>query len=273
MTDAPETVRRSLPERLAMDGRHALVTGAASGLGLAIAEGLLQCGAAVTLLDRDGDELERTAASLAATGPVSVCTCDVTDPATVEAAVAGSAAEQGRLDAVFANAGIAGGPGIDTAEGRLYDLEWPTFDGALAVNLIGTLATVRAAARAMRPAGRGSIVVTVSTAGLRADSMVGYGYSASKGALANLVRQAAVDLAVDGIRVNGIAPGPFHTNIGGRGPIDPGVEKAWSETVLLKRMGQRQEIQGIALLLASDASSFMTGAVYPVDGGALAGAF
>jgi NAD(P)-dependent dehydrogenase (short-subunit alcohol dehydrogenase family) len=215
MTDAPETVRRSLPERLSMDGRHALVTGAASGLGLAIAEGLLQCGASVTLLDRDGDELERTAAALAATGPVSVCTCDVTDPAAVS---------------------MPGPP-------------------------------------AMRPAGRGSIVVTVSTAGLRADSMVGYGYSASKGALANLVRQAAVDLAVDGIRVNGIAPGPFHTNIGGRGPIDPGVEKAWSETVLLKRMGQRQEVQGIALLLASDASSFMTGAVYPVDGGALAGAF
>jgi NAD(P)-dependent dehydrogenase (short-subunit alcohol dehydrogenase family) len=113
----------------------------------------------------------------------------------------------------------------------------------------------------------------VSTAGLRADNMVGYGYSASKGALANLVRQAAVDLAPDGIRVNGIAPGPFYTNIGGRGPIEPALEKQWADTVLLRRMGVRQEVQGIALLLASDASSFMTGAVHPVDGGAMVGAF
>ena len=265
---------RPLPDRLSMVDRHVLVTGAASGLGLAMAEGMLQCGAAVTMLDRDAGELAASAAALAGSGgTVQQVVCDVSRPDEVDEAVGGAAAEVGRLDAVFANAGIAGGPGISSAEGRLYDLDWSVFDGALAVNLVGTLATVRAAARAMRPAGRGSIVVTVSTAGLRADNMVGYGYSASKGALANLVRQAAVDLAPDGIRVNGIAPGPFHTNIGGRGPIEPALEKQWADTVLLRRMGVRQEVQGIALLLASDASSFMTGAVHPVDGGAMVGAF
>jgi NAD(P)-dependent dehydrogenase (short-subunit alcohol dehydrogenase family) len=275
MTDPAGTSSfRPLPERLRMDGKHALVTGAASGLGLAIAEGLLECGATVTMLDVDAEELERGAAALASTGrPVSARRCDVVQPEEVAAAVAAAAEEHGGLHAVFANAGIAGGPAIASADGRLYDLDWPEFDGALSVNLRGTLATVRAAAQVMRPAGQGSIVVTVSTAGLRADSMVGYGYSASKGALANLVRQAAVDLAPDGIRVNGIAPGPFVTNIGGRGPLEPHVEKAWSDTVLLRRMGARQEIQGIALLLASDASSFMTGAIHPVDGGALTGAF
>jgi NAD(P)-dependent dehydrogenase (short-subunit alcohol dehydrogenase family) len=271
---SPAPDPRPLPDRLRLDGRHALVTGAASGLGLAIAEGLLQSGAAVTMLDVDGAELERTAAALAATGgTVSTRRCDVSDAGQVEAAVDDAAREHGGLHAVFANAGIAGGPSVQTAEGRLYDLDWKTFDGALAVNLVGTLATIRAAARVMRPAGGGSVVVTVSTAGLRADAMVGYGYSASKGALANLVRQAAVDLAPDGIRINGIAPGPFSTNIGGRGPKDPAVDQAWADTVLLKRMGDPREVQGLALLLASDAASFMTGAVYPVDGGTLAGVF
>jgi NAD(P)-dependent dehydrogenase (short-subunit alcohol dehydrogenase family) len=273
MTAADQRDPRPLPDRLSMADRHVLVTGAASGLGLAMAEGLLQCGAVVTMLDRDATELAASAAALADMGTVHQVVCDVSRPEEVDEAVGGAAAELGRLDAVFANAGIAGGPGISSDEGRLYDLDWSVFDGALAVNLVGTLATIRAAARAMRPAGRGSIVVTVSTAGLRADNMVGYGYSASKGALANLVRQAAVDLAPDGIRVNGIAPGPFYTNIGGRGPIDPAVEKQWADTVLLRRMGIRQEVQGIALLLASDASSFMTGGVHAVDGGATVGAF
>jgi NAD(P)-dependent dehydrogenase (short-subunit alcohol dehydrogenase family) len=265
---------RSLGERLSMAGKHVAVTGAASGLGLAICEGLLEFGAHVTMIDRDGDGLKQSAAALGGPGAlISVRECDIAEPAAIEQAIDDSVAERGVPQAVFANAGIAGGPSVESADGRLYDLDWSTFEGALAVNLVGTLATVRAAARAMRTAGRGSIIVTVSTAGLRGESRVGYGYNASKGAVANLVRQAAIDLAADGIRVNGIAPGPIHTNIGGPGPTPPDVERAWASTVLLGRMGVREEIQGMALLLASDASSFMTGAVYPVDGGALSGWF
>jgi NAD(P)-dependent dehydrogenase (short-subunit alcohol dehydrogenase family) len=264
----------SLHERLSMAGKHVAVTGAASGLGLAICDGLLEFGAHVTMIDRDEGGLERSAAGLdAATGTLTLRQCDIAEPGAIERAIAESAAADGAPHAVFANAGIAGGPSVASDGGRLYDLDWKTFEGALAVNLTGTLATVQAAARAMRPVRRGSIVVTVSTAGLRGESMVGYGYNASKGAVANLVRQAAIDLAPDGIRVNGIAPGPIKTNIGGAGPIPPDVERAWASTVLLGRMGIRQEIQGLALLLASEASSFMTGAVYAVDGGALSGWF
>ena len=265
---------RSLAERLSMVGKHVAVTGAASGLGLAICEGLLEFGAQVTMIDRDGDGLERAAAALGGPGAViSLRQSDISEPGAIDQAIGDSVAERGAPHAVFANAGIAGGPSVESDDGRLYDLDWSTFENALAVNLVGTLATVQAAARAMRPAGRGSIVVTVSTAGLRGESRVGYGYNASKGAVANLVRQAAIDLAPDGIRVTGIAPGPIHTNIGGPGPAPPDVERAWAAAVLLGRMGVRQEIQGLALLLASDASSFMTGAVYPVDGGALSGWF
>jgi len=142
-------------------------------------------------------------------GTFSVRQCDISRADEIETAVADAVRERDSLNCLFANAGIAGGAGIYSPAGRLYDLDWSLFQRTLAVNLVGTLATVRAAACAMRPARRGSIVVTVATAGLRADSMVGYGYSASKGALANLVRQLAVDLAADGIRVNGIAPGPL----------------------------------------------------------------
>jgi NAD(P)-dependent dehydrogenase (short-subunit alcohol dehydrogenase family) len=265
---------RPLAERLSMAGKHVAVTGAASGLGLAICEALLEFGAHVTMIDRDEQALERSPAALGQPGEaISLRRCDIAEPGAVEQAIDDSVAEWGVPHAVFANAGIAGGPSLESEGGRLYDLDWSTFEGALAVNLVGTLATVRAAARAMRTAGRGSIIVTVSTAGLRGESRVGYGYNASKGAVANLVRQAAIDLAPDGIRVNGIAPGPIFTNIGGQGPTPPDVERAWAATVLLGRMGVRQEIQGMALLLASDASSFMTGAVYPVDGGALSGWF
>ncbi|MDY7104778.1 MAG: SDR family oxidoreductase [Actinomycetota bacterium] len=217
----------TLPERLSMDGRHVAVTGAASGLGLAIAEGLAQCGAHITLIDRDRVGLERAAAAFEGVGGgVFTACCDISEPEAIEGVLADADGVVGRLDAVFANAGIAGGPAISAEGGHLHDLDWADVHGAVSVNLLGTLATIRAAALVMRPARRGSIVVTVSTAGLRADSMVGYGYSASKGALANLVRQAAVELAPAGIRVNGIAPGPFFTNIGGPGPIEPAVEKA-----------------------------------------------
>lgn len=262
---------RPLPERLQLDGKHIAVTGAASGLGLAMSRGFIECGARVTLIDCDHAGVVAAADALGPSADWGIA--DIADPEAIEHSVASCAADHDGLDAMFANAGIAGGPAIESLDGRLNGLDWPTFDHALAVNLRGAIATIKAAAMVMGPVGHGSIVVTVSTAGLRADSMVGYGYAASKGALANVVRQAAVDLAPDGIRVNGIAPGPFFTNIGGGGAIPSEIEEAWADTVLLRRMAHGSEIQGLAALLASDASSFMTGTIYPVDGGALAGAF
>jgi NAD(P)-dependent dehydrogenase (short-subunit alcohol dehydrogenase family) len=254
-----------------LPGRVAVVTGAASGLGRAMAEVLAGAGARVTLADRDPVRLEKTATELAAEGGlVRQATVNVVDPDQVHSAVADAVEAFGGLDVVFANAGIAEGAGYSDPEWRLEAFPQDSWERVVAVNLTGAVHTMRAAAEVMRRQGAGRIVVTASTAGLRADPMVAYSYVAAKAALINVVKQAALDLAPHGVRVNAIAPGPFHTNIGGEKGKEPTVEKAWATTVPLGRMGDPDEIKGLVLLLASDASSFMTGAVYPVDGGALA---
>lgn len=251
--------------------RHVLITGAASGLGLAIAEAMVDAGANVTLVDVDADALGQVAHKLEGRGSaVEHATCDVADPAAVEATVGSAAARFGALDVAFVNAGIPGARRTDAEANRIERVQQADWDRVIAVNLSGALNTMKAAAAVMRPQRSGRIIVTTSTAGLRADPMVGYAYVASKAALLNVVRQAALDLAGDQVQVNAIAPGPFRTNIGGQGPSDPVKEALWASTVPLGRIGDPEEIKGLALLLASPASSFMTGAVFPVDGGALA---
>jgi NAD(P)-dependent dehydrogenase (short-subunit alcohol dehydrogenase family) len=130
-------------------------------------------------------------------------------------------------------------------------------------------APVRAAAAHMKKQRSGSIVVTASTAGLRNDPFTPYSYAVAKAGIVNFTKQAAHDLARWNVRVNAVAPGPFKTNLGGGGPMPPEAEARWNAVVPLGRMGDPAEIRGLALLLASKASSFMTGGVYPVDGGAL----
>jgi NAD(P)-dependent dehydrogenase (short-subunit alcohol dehydrogenase family) len=264
--------REALLNRLFdLRGRHVLVTGAASGLGRAIAEAMADAEADLTLVDTDGDALEEVAASLKGRGGAVVpAVCDISDAAAVASTVQDAATRFSSLDVVFANAGIPGERRPDGPASVIEQVRHEDWDRVLAVNLNGVLHTVQAAASVMRPQGSGGIVVTASTAGLRADPMVGYGYVASKAAVVNLVRQAALDLAPHNVRVNAIAPGPFRTNIGGKGPPDPAAEARWATTIPLGRMGDPEEVQGMALLLASPASGFMTGGVFPVDGGALA---
>jgi len=173
---------------------------------------------------------------------------------------------------VFANAGISRGAGIITEEGQLEHADRVAFGQVIDVNLTGVLSTMQAAAKVMRPQQSGRIVVTASTAGLGTEAFCGYGYVAAKGAVVNVVRQAALDLARDNVLVNAIAPGPFHTRIGGPGGADPEVVAYWASTVPLGRMGDPSELQGLVLLLASPrASSFITGTIIPVDGGSLVG--
>jgi NAD(P)-dependent dehydrogenase (short-subunit alcohol dehydrogenase family) len=254
-----------------LTGKVAVVTGAASGLGLSIAEVLAANGAHVAMLDLDRERAEAAAARIEqGGGSVEPVVSDVTDLPKLRSTVDGIVARRGRLDIMVANAGISGGPPSRTEAGDIEAVPDELWDKVVRINLTGTFATVQAAARHMKPRRSGRIIVIASIAGLRGDPMTGYPYACTKGAVANLVRQASWGLAPYNVLVTGIAPGPFRTNIAGGQIRKPEVEKAFAATVPLGRIADVDEIKGLALLLASPASSFMTGAVIPIDGGTTA---
>jgi NAD(P)-dependent dehydrogenase (short-subunit alcohol dehydrogenase family) len=262
----------------------ALVTGGASGLGYAFASILADAGARVVIADWNADALGKAVGSLAdsataasdpppegRSGPplVSGQTLDVTDAAAVHACVDRIVADHGRIDIVFANAGVARGRPPLFPEGWLDDMTMTDYNALIDVNLHGVVYTVQAAAKHMKRQRSGSIVTTASTAGLRNDPYTPYSYAIAKAGVINFSRQAAHDLARWGVRVNAIAPGPFKTNLGGGSATSADADALWRAVVPLGRMGNPSEIRGLALLLASKAGSFMTGGVYPIDGGAL----
>ncbi|BBC72086.1 short-chain dehydrogenase [Altererythrobacter sp. B11] len=262
-------------------GRSALVTGAASGLGLAYAECMAEAGARVTLTDLDAEGAERETKRLADAGyDVRWEACDIADLDQVAAAVDAHVAAYGGLDICFANAGLDVGNGFWSPEGKrnpdgqidVYDkARW---DKSIGINLTGCFHTVREAARAMKAneqrGGRrgGSIVITSSNAAEVNEAIVGVPYMAAKAGVKHFMRHAAYELAAYGIRVNAIAPGPFVTNIGdGWVKKNPAAKKAWDELVPVGRMAETYQIKPLALLLASDAGSYMTGAHVMIDGG------
>jgi len=251
----------------------ALVTGGASGLGYSFAEILADCGAVVVVADWNAERLDKASESLAEhAGPgarVHAARLDVSDVNAVTSLVDGIVAQHGSIDIAFANAGVARGRPPLIPEGTIDDFDMSDYNALIDVNLHGVVYTVRAAAKHMKRQRSGSIVVTASTAGLRNDPFTPYSYAIAKAGVVNLTKQAAHDLARWNVRVNAIAPGPFKTHLGGGGPMPPEAEARWNAVVPLGRMGNPPEIRGLALLLASKASSFMTGGVYPIDGGAL----
>jgi NAD(P)-dependent dehydrogenase (short-subunit alcohol dehydrogenase family) len=252
---------------------RAVVTGAASGLGFAMAEVLADCGARVTLADIDGELLEQSTKSLEDRGGrVRGSVVDVSDADRVQALFDEVVAADGGVDVVFANAGMATNPGFAVEGGeRIDDIDREAWDTVIGVNLDGVIFTMKSAAAAMRRQGGGRIVVTSSVAGIRPEPVVCYSYIASKAALLNVVRQAALDLAPDNVLVNAICPGPFKgTRIGAGATLDPDpeTERQWASTVPIGRMAAPEELKGLVLLLASPAGSFITGAAHVIDGGA-----
>jgi NAD(P)-dependent dehydrogenase (short-subunit alcohol dehydrogenase family) len=252
---------------------RAVVTGAASGLGFAMAEVLSDCGARVTLADIDGELLEQSTRTLTDRGGrVRAAVVDVSDADRVQALFDEVVAADGGVDVVFANAGMATNPGFAVEGGeRIDDIDRAAWDKVIGVNLDGVVFTMKSAAAAMRRQGGGRIVVTSSVAGIRPEPVVCYSYIASKAALLNVVRQAALDLAPDNVLVNAICPGPFKgTRIGAGATLDPEpeLEREWASTVPLRRMATPDELKGLVLLLASPAGSFITGAAHVIDGGA-----
>jgi len=254
-----------------LQGKVAVITGAASGIGRAMAVRFSDEGAIVVVADWNPERLALAASSLAETAgaPVHAAQLDVSDAAAVDALVDSIVADRGSIDIAFANAGVARGHPPLMPEGTIDEFDVADYHALIDVNLHGVVHTTRAAARHMKRQRSGSIVVTASTAGLRNDPFTPYSYAIAKAAVVNFTKQAAHDLARWNVRVNAIAPGPFKTNLGGGGPMPPEAEARWNAVVPLGRMGNPPEIRGLALLLASKASIFMTGGVYPIDGGAL----
>ena len=238
-----------------------------------IAEVLAECGARVTLADIDAERLAEGPARLSAAGcDVRTAVVDVTDDASVRAAFAGAVAAHGGLDIVFANAGHRRRARLREPRRAGAPHRRPTTPGArvLGVNLDGVLSTMRAAAGVMKPQGSGRIVVTASTAGLRADPMVCYGYAASKAAVVNIAQPGGAR-ARAARRARQRDRARARSRRASAAASRPSREQQWSALVPLGRMGEPEELKGLALMLASPASSFITGAVITIDGGQLLG--
>jgi NAD(P)-dependent dehydrogenase (short-subunit alcohol dehydrogenase family) len=262
-------------------GRSALVTGAASGIGLAYAETMAEAGAKVTLTDIDAEGVAREAQRLAGEGyEVRSGICDVSKLDEVAKAFDDHVHAYGGCDIAFANAGLDVGNGFWSPEDKrnpegqidVYDPE--RWYKSIGINLTGVFHTVREAARVMKAneknGGRrgGAIVITSSNAAEVNEAIVGVPYMAAKAGVKHFMRHAAFELAAFGIRVNAIAPGPFVTNIGdGWVKKNPAAKAAWDHMVPVGRMAETYQIKPLALLLASDAGSYMTGAHVMIDGG------
>ena len=236
-----------------------IVTGGASGIGLACVERLLAAGWRVGLIDRDEATLAKVRERFGATSAVHIAQADVTDEPAVDAVVNDMAASFGRLDGVVNSAGIA-------ADIHVLDTPVALFRKILDVNLVGTFIVGRAVARVMKDKGGGSIVNIASISGLRG----GKGraaYGSSKGGVVLLTKVMAVDLARYGIRVNAVAPGPVDTPMV-RALHGSGDQLRYMERIPMRRYAQADEIAGVVMfLLDGGLSSYVTGEIVAADGG------
>jgi 3alpha(or 20beta)-hydroxysteroid dehydrogenase len=238
-----------------LDGKVVLVTGGARGIGAAIAQAMVAHGAKVVIgdvLDRDGEALAKEIGASA-----KYVHLDVTKPDDWQAAVAMAAKIYGKLNVVVNNAGISNYAPIE----QYSNADW---DKIIAINLTGVFNGIKAAIPALKVAGGGAIVNMSSLAGLRGEAAMP-GYVASKWAVRGLTKAAALELARYGIRVNSIHPGIVRTPLSAEGP------QVSMSHVAMDRVGEPIEIANLCVFLASDESSFSTGAEFIADGGELAG--
>ena len=244
-----------------LSGKAAIITGGSKGLGLAMAAGLASAGAQLMLVNRNADEGAQAAEELRRDFGVQAISfpADVRDPAQTEAMVNAALAQFGQIDILINSAGI-------NIRGAIDELTPDDFRKVMEVNVHGTWLCSRAVTPSMKQAKSGKIVNLASTLGL-----VGLAnrtpYTASKGAVVQMTRALALELAPFNINVNAICPGPFLTDM--NMPIADTEEgkKFVVGATALGRWGHLREIQGAAIFLASDAASYMVGSMLTVDGG------
>lgn len=264
----------TLQEMFDVRGKSVIVTGGASGIGRAYAEVMADNGARVCIFDVNAEGLDAAVAEMKADGlDVWGKVLDVADRSCMAAAFDDVAARHGRIDVVFANAGIDAGPGFLSTEGQripegaidqLDDHHW---DRVIEVNLSSVYTTIKHAARHMKRSGGGRIIVTSSIAAQINEVIVGTPYMPAKAGVDHFVRQMAMELGASGILVNCISPGPFMTNIAGGRLKIPADRKAFEAQSLIGRIGDTEDIKGLALYLASPCSSYVTGSQIVIDGG------
>ena len=255
MPDDPLTLFR-------LDGKVAVVTGGARGIGRATAATLVAAGAAVALLDRDGEAAEPAARALG--NAASAHAVDVGDEASVEAAMAAVAKRHGGIDVLVNGAGISL---------RYPALDYPLADWekVVAVNMTGVFLSARAAARHMRARNNGAIVNIASTMGFSGGGVYpNVSYHATKGAVVNMTRALAVEWAKDGIRVNAVAPTWVRTDLTAAVLDRPEIMDKIVAITPMRRLATTQEVANAILFLASPAASVITGHTLAVDGGFLA---
>lgn len=269
---------KKISELFTVSGYGAVVTGGASGIGLAFAEALAANGARVTLLDVSAQRIETELNRLRGAGlDVRGKVVDVTDHKTLDAAIDEAARDYGRLDVVCANAGIDSGVGFvgswvgsqrqRVPEGALENYSDERWNRVIDVNLNGIFATARAAARHMKPRKSGRIIMTTSLAATHIEPAIGSAYMAAKAGAAHFMRSVALELAAYNITVNAIAPGFIVTNIGGGHAHNPDTQKSVGKVIPMHRVGFPEDLEGLVLFLASPGSGYVTGQEIIIDGG------
>jgi NAD(P)-dependent dehydrogenase (short-subunit alcohol dehydrogenase family) len=245
-----------------MTGKSVLVTGGGSGIGAGIAGVLAERGAHVTIVGRNADRLRESADKLNAgvTGSVRAHVADVTDEDQVAAAVSVAAAATGRLDGIVACAG-----GSETI-GPITQMDTEAWKRTIDLNLNGTMFTIKHGARALVSGGGGSIVAISSIAASNTHRWFG-AYGVTKSGVDHLVALAADELGASNVRVNGIRPGLTRTELVGLVIDDAALSEDYRVSTPLPRVGEVEDVAGLAAFLLGDEATWITGQVINVDGG------